>query len=79
MLLTPIRNLNFYNTVVLGAVTLLERIEGDPRPRSWEKKVSLYIVCSIDDNAIERLITPNETFHCDEFAAAPTESSWHGH
>jgi NTE family protein len=62
-LLNAVRQLHFRHATVNSVVTLVERMEGDARDRIMkERGVQLRSVCSVDDNAIRRLIEEDLPF-----------------
>jgi orotate phosphoribosyltransferase len=63
ILLNAVRHLHFRHAAVQCVVTLIERTEGDARDRIMkERGVPLVSVCSVDDEAIRKLIFENLPF-----------------
>jgi orotate phosphoribosyltransferase len=63
ILLNAVRHLHFRHAAVRSVVTLIERTEGDARDRIMkERGVPLISVCSVDDEAIRKLIVENLPF-----------------
>jgi orotate phosphoribosyltransferase len=61
-LLNAVRQLHFRHARVISVVTLIERVEGDARDKIKDRGVQLLSVCSVDDNAIRRLIDEDLPF-----------------
>lgn len=62
ILLNAVRHLNFRHSIVGAVVTLIDRVEGDARDQLAQHNISLISVCSVDDEAIKRLIDENRPF-----------------
>jgi NTE family protein len=63
ILLSAVRHLHFRHAAVQSVVTLIERTEGDAYDKIMKDRgVRLISVCSVDDEAIRRLIVENLSF-----------------